>query len=346
MMIAMSERGSPMPRFTLLRSRWTGTALSVFSSLLAASLAGSALRAADCNSNGVDDLQDIAAGTSSDCNSNATPDECDAQPGHVSFELAQTYAGLISRVTVADLDGDGLPDLVSSRPKNPDVVWLRNEGGATFAPPAELGVGFRANHVTAADLDGDHDMDLIAVEEQGTQLAVLLNAGNAAFTKLPVIALAESGGKPEAADLDADGDLDIVVPSSYGAPISTLINEGASGFSGPVVSTPPAEWAWSIVLRDLDGDSDIDLATANAGDASQPGSTVSVFRNPGNGAFGEPETFGVGVFPTKLLAEDLNGDSRLDLVSLNDSSEDVSVLLGQANGRFCCGAAHRRRPLP
>ena len=31
----------------------------------------------DCNNNGVDDAEDIAAGTSADCNSNGTPDECD-----------------------------------------------------------------------------------------------------------------------------------------------------------------------------------------------------------------------------------------------------------------------------
>jgi M6 family metalloprotease-like protein len=32
----------------------------------------------DCNSNGIDDAQDIAGGTSQDCNDNGVPDECDA----------------------------------------------------------------------------------------------------------------------------------------------------------------------------------------------------------------------------------------------------------------------------
>ena len=38
------------------------------------------LYADDCNSNGIDDLQDIAVGTSDDCNSNNIPDECDTGP--------------------------------------------------------------------------------------------------------------------------------------------------------------------------------------------------------------------------------------------------------------------------
>jgi hypothetical protein len=44
----------------------------------------------DCNSNGVDDAQDIASGTSQDCNANGIPDEC---------ELAGN-----------DCNGNGVPD--------------------------------------------------------------------------------------------------------------------------------------------------------------------------------------------------------------------------------------------
>ncbi len=44
------------------------------------------LLAADCNTNGIDDTTDIAAGTSQDCNSNGIPDECDIS-GDVITEI-------------------------------------------------------------------------------------------------------------------------------------------------------------------------------------------------------------------------------------------------------------------
>ncbi|HEY3246298.1 MAG TPA: hypothetical protein VGM03_23385 [Phycisphaerae bacterium] len=60
----------------------------------------------DCNSNGVADMQDIAAGTSIDVNANGLPDECEADCNQNglpdSFEIANGSA--------ADVDTDGVPD--------------------------------------------------------------------------------------------------------------------------------------------------------------------------------------------------------------------------------------------
>ncbi len=41
-----------------------------------------------------------------------------------------------------------------------------------------------------------------------------------------------------------------------------------------------------------------------------------------------------GIEPTSVAVADLNGDSLLDLVTSNDSSDDVSVLLGNGDGTF------------
>lgn len=56
----------------------------------------------------------------------------------------------------------------------------------------------------------------------------------------------------------------------------------------------------------------------------------------GNGAFAAAaeSPFGVGTLPTSVAIGDLNGDGRLDLVTANQSSDDVSVLLGDGDGTF------------
>lgn len=46
-----------------------------------AQYSGTLQPAFDCNSNGVDDTQDITQGTSQDCNQNNSPDECDILSG-------------------------------------------------------------------------------------------------------------------------------------------------------------------------------------------------------------------------------------------------------------------------
>ena len=58
---------------------------------LAASLLSPARSSADCNSNGVEDAQDIAGGTSVDCDQNGAPDEC--------------------QIRVSDCDGNGMLDV-------------------------------------------------------------------------------------------------------------------------------------------------------------------------------------------------------------------------------------------
>jgi len=66
----------------------------------------------DCNDNGIDDANDIAAGTSADCNLNTVPDECDlAEPS--SFDC--NFNGLVDSCEVAggsapDCNGNDRPD--------------------------------------------------------------------------------------------------------------------------------------------------------------------------------------------------------------------------------------------
>ena len=50
--------------------------------------------------------------------------------------------------------------------------------------------------------------------------------------------------------------------------------------------------------------------------------------------FLSPRTFGAREGPHSIVAADLNGDGILDLATANDSSENVSVLIGRAGGSF------------
>jgi hypothetical protein len=79
----------------------------------------------------------------------------------------------------------------------------------------------------------------------------------------------------------------------------------------------------SIAIADFDEDCRLDLATASF----TVGTTVSVLRNNGNGAFNTKVGLTVGSGPRSVAAGDFNNDGKLDLAVANYNGATVSVLL-------------------
>ncbi|TWT45355.1 Proprotein convertase P-domain protein [Phycisphaerae bacterium RAS1] len=131
--------------------------------------------AADCNSNGVPDLQDIADGTSQDCNGNAVPDECDivAQPGAgqtidsgpLNMLIPENLPpGISHAISVAEtaavydlnaqlsIDHTWVGDLVITLTHGGTSVVLIDRPGR---PPGSTGFGCGADNYVAIVLDDE-----------------------------------------------------------------------------------------------------------------------------------------------------------------------------------------------
>jgi hypothetical protein len=81
----------------------------------------------------------------------------------------------------------------------------------------------------------------------------------------------------------------------------------------------------ALVAADVNGDGKVDLISANLGVATNNNSfgplsygTLTVLTNNGSGISTNTATFSTGVGPTALVAIDVNGDGRPDLIALND----------------------------
>ena len=61
---------------------------------------------------------------------------------------------------------------------------------------------------------------------------------------------------------------------------------------------------------------------------------VRLFLVQTDGSFVAPPSMPAGDRPVEVYLADLDGDDVLDIVTLNDHSEDVSVFLGQGDGSF------------
>jgi hypothetical protein len=249
-------------------------------------------------------------------------------------------------VVAADLDGDADQDLAVANQGSDDVTILRNNGNGNFVQPASSpeAVGDAPSSLAATDLDGDLDQDLVVGNFGSENVTILRNRGNGNFV--------QPASSPEAvdyratgvaaADLDGDGDQDLAVSTASlteftPGEVTILRNNGNGNFATPAWSPETAgRDPRSIAAADLDGDTDQDLAVANAGFGGPGTDDVTILRNKGNGNFTEPATSpeAVGERPRSIVAADFDGDGDRDLAVANLDSSDVTILANGPNANF------------
>jgi len=247
-------------------------------------------------------------------------------------------------VAVADVDGDGKPDLIVTYIVNNVVAVLLNttaSGAATasFAASQTFATGAGPQRVIAADMNGDGKPDIVVSDvgnpPPGTTVAVLINtsagAGTPSFAAPQAFDIGTQPGALAAADLNGDGRLDLVVGYGTGNAVAVLFNTTTPGAS-PVSFEAAVPFAVGnqvagIGVADLNGDGKPDVVANNRND-----NTISVLRNTavrGSGAssFAAQQTYATGNQPKKIIAADLNADGRPDVITVNSSDNTFSVLL-------------------
>ncbi|HWR82567.1 MAG TPA: FG-GAP-like repeat-containing protein [Candidatus Deferrimicrobium sp.] len=109
----------------------------------------------------------------------------------------------------------------------------------------------------------------------------------------------------------------------------SLANAQPDPWFAPAVNYAAGDRPFSVFAADLDGDSDYDLAVANA-----ESNNVSILKNNGNGTFQTAVNYGAGGTPFSVFAADLDGDSDYDLAVANVNWDNVSILKNNGNGTF------------
>ena len=201
-------------------------------------------------------------------------------------------------VAVADVNGDGKPDLI-----------VANEcGDSTCLMGAPNG--------TVSVLLGNGDSTF--------QTAVVYDSGGLSTRSVAV------------ADVNGDGKPDIVVASGYdgsgnleGA-VGVLMGNGDGTFQAVVVYGSGGDEANSITIRDVNRDSKPDLVVANEG-------AVGVLLGNGDGTFQTAVSYGLSGFGNSVAVSDVNGDGKPDVVVASScgggaNCGTVDVLLGNGDG--------------
>jgi len=277
--------------------------------------------------------------------------------GDGTFQTAVSYdsggAQALS-VAVADVNGDGKPDLVVANhcisvgdcPTGTVGVLLGN-GDGTLQPVVIYGAGaYGPFSVAVADVNGDGKSDLLVANmlcvSAGTGcVGVLLGNGDGTFQ--PAILYGsgpEYGYSLAVADVNADGKLDLLVGSTcMSSPYNctdlagVLLGNGDGTFQTVVTYNSGEVYQSSVAVADVNRDGKPDLLVANV-DSSMAG----VLLGNGDGTFQSVVTYGSGgLYAISVAAADANGDLNPDLLVTNLSDQSgrqgsVSVLLGNGDG--------------
>jgi hypothetical protein len=241
-------------------------------------------------------------------------------------------------VAVADLNGDGHPDIVTADDAGDagTVSVLIGRGDNTFQDtvtyPVSTNPGLLPLKVAVGDFSGNGHLDLALSGFLGHDPAGLyLLPGNGDGTFGTSITYRTQGLSPlVVADFNGDGIDDLALGNGHqfdgSSGVGILLGQSGRFLSFPS-AFPAGAGATSVQSADLIGNGLSDLITADA-----RANTVSVLLANGDGTFQPAVHYPVGQNPESVAVDRVNG--VLELAVLNTGDRSVSVLRSQGDGTF------------
>lgn len=235
-------------------------------------------------------------------------------------------------VAAADLNGDGIPDLIVTNTTDQSVSVLLGHADGTFGPKTDYPLGTRPNSIAVGDFNGDGKIDFAVSNGDGT-ISVFIGNGDGTF-KNPVNYSSGQDADTEivAADFNNDNRLDLAVMTQNcsagicgNSIVAVFLGNGDGTFQQPQ-SYAMSQAAANFVVGDFNQDGKIDIAVAGA-------SSVQILLGQGNGNFqtGASYTLNNSQY---IAAGDIDGDQKLDLVVVIEPNNSLVWLKGNGDGTF------------
>ncbi len=264
-------------------------------------------------------------------------------------------------VAIADINGDGIPDLLTSnrgrlmdvrdeRPAEDHVSYLIGRADLTFDAQPPLPCEFGPYRVVVANIDALKAPDIVVASFHAVRnrdLTLLRNIGDGLFE--PHSFTVPDDGLQYVQDRDAEGLPLFTTPGLTSLAIADIDRDGyrdaiATGWSSDVLVMFPghpdlyfgapemlelAGGPRDLLLRDLDADGELDLAVA-----LYSGNAIALLKGDGKGHFDLIDRIpSGGAWPNALRHADVNEDGRGDLVVIHAQGDDA-VVVHYGEGKF------------
>jgi hypothetical protein len=250
-------------------------------------------------------------------------------------------------IAIADMNGDGNPDLVIADHQSPFLTILLGDGKGGFhsAPgsPVDVHSHPHPHGVVVADFDGDGRPDVVTDSWGTNQIELLLGDGKGGL-QMPGKYFA-TGHRPyerlRSADFNGDGIPDTVTTNLDDGTLTILLGDGKGGFrNAPGSPFPAGAKPWQVAIDDVDGDGNADLLIIpyerDISDPSQ--NALTILRGDGIGGFKPMADSSLRLEgchgPNSVTAGDLYGNGRQDVVVSCAESRNLLIFARDGDGHF------------
>jgi len=235
----------------------------------------------------------------------------------------------IASITIADLDKDGLEDILACDMLANRIGWVRQRPAGAFTETWVSQMLPAPARVDACDIDKDGDLDLLAAimgqvfpsNDKIGSVVILENDGKQNFTPHVILERIARVTDVRGADFDGDGDVDLVV-GQFGyddGETRWLENLGSWQFRSHVLQS--LSGVIHTIPADIDKDGDIDFISL----VSQEWEEIYLFENDGHGTFKPHLIWGSAnedYGSSGIRVVDMNRDGMMDILYTNGDAFD------------------------
>jgi hypothetical protein len=231
-------------------------------------------------------------------------------------------------LAIADMNNDGLKDVITAN-GSLDVVQVSiNNGFRSFRPSVNYAIGddiYSESSLVAADFNGDGNNDIAVAGGASTAFSVFLGDGNGGLSSPTAVAANDPQffhSDIEIIDFNGDSILDLITtdPGPSGdIEFFAGVGDGSFTYDHSIADVP----ADSFSLADIDGDGVKDIVY------SQSSTGVFVIKQDGT-----PITSFLSSSAELVETSDINLDGNIDIVFSDNSVTGIQVAISTGGGTF------------
>lgn len=238
-------------------------------------------------------------------------------------------------VAVADLNGDGIDDIVTANDLVPEIVYALSDGqgniksGLRHIPISE------AYELQVADMNHDGIMDLVVItysSTEGAAVGIMAGDGILGFGPLRNFANTQLPSSIAIGDFNKDGWSDIAVASQPEGIIKLYTNKKnkLTDFNSPKSLDSSAQ-PRALYFADIDNDANLDLLFLSEADNKG----VVLFGNGIDAVSRREQILNITTgAPQLLLVEDVNDDNFKDLIVSSAADSTVNIWRNEKGAAF------------
>ena len=238
----------------------------------------------------------------------------------------------IHAISSIDYNLDLLPDLLISRSDSHQYLMFGGNIDGSFDSAVPYDIDLITTSLTTGDFNGDGIPDIAAIVEDSSIILSLYGNGDGSFRPGILQKLGSfKAQKLLSSDINGDSFTDLIIATSQ-RNIRFMLNDEDGSFTTHQIRTSNS--ATTNLIEILDKETGARQVAAS----SPTTNLASVYTDQGGGIFSpNNRTPVIGTGSYGLAAKDMNSDNILDIISLNYSASNVTIIRGTGQGTYTSG---------